>query len=377
MNRRHLYGIAPLVGLAVILALFVFVNPLAGFREGVPPVEELTVTRTQLLTNPSRIVLDLTNGGPDPTNVAQVMVDGAYWPFESTRSELGRFDTAQVTLEYPWVDGEAHAIALISSNGVAFEHEIAVAVATPGTDMGTLTTLALIGLYLGLVPVVLGLAWLPWVRRLERKWIDFVLALTVGLLVFLAIDSLEEALSELHAVPGGFGGVGLVVFGVTVAVTVLTAVSARRNVSSPMWIATSIALGIGLHNFGEGLAVGAALALGEVGLSAFLIVGFIVHNTTEGLGIVAPLSKEKVKIGSLLALGALAGAPAALGSVIGGVAFNPTLAVFFLSVGAGAILQVVWQLWKLLSKSENTTWISIGFAVGVAIMWATSLLVTG
>ena len=320
-----LLGLVPLVLIGVLLGIFVLTDPLGGLRRSIPPVEELTFSRVVLKENPHEIVLRVTNGGPDPVTVAQVLVDDAYWTYTIEPSnEIGRLRSATVRLRYPWVEGEVHHVVLISRNGVKFEHEIAVAVETPEAGGRALATFTLIGLFVGVIPVVLGLAFLPFVRRLARRWVNFLLALTAGLLVFLAVDALSEAVEVASDVPGAFQGIGLITFGVVVALAVLYAVDAwarrRRGDLTPLFVAGLIALGIGLHNLGEGLAVGAAYALGEVGLTTFLVVGFMLHNVTEGIGIVSPLARTRPTIGQLVGLGLLAGGPTIIGAWLGGLA---------------------------------------------------------
>jgi zinc transporter ZupT len=154
-----------------------------------------------------------------------------------------------------------------------------------------------------------------------------------------------------------------------------------------------IAIGIGLHNLGEGLAIGAAVLLGKVGLSTFLIVGFTLHNTTEGLAIVAPIAKSnRVMVRRLVMMGIIAGAPAIAGAWIGGFLYSPIAAIIFLSVGAGAIFQVVFSIMSWMVNVSNNiddsknregrknAWLNTsliaGFIVGMIIMYATSLLVS-
>jgi zinc transporter ZupT len=159
-----------------------------------------------------------------------------------------------------------------------------------------------------------------------------------------------------------------------------------------------ISIGIGLHNLGEGLAIGAAVLLGQVAFSTFLIVGFTLHNTTEGLAIVAPMAKTGiVKIRKLLVMGLIAGAPAIIGTWIGGFMYSPYAAIMFLAVGAGAIFQVVFSIASMMAKNNSNNKINIengiennendrkpsilstsviaGFIIGMVIMYVTSLLI--
>lgn len=377
-------ALAPLVVLVLVVLAFLQTDPLKGLRPEVPPVEELTVTRAVLHANPAHIEVSVTNGGPDPVTIAQVLVDDAYWRHTiDPGPRINRLGRATIGLDYPWVEGEPLHIVLLSSNGVKFEHEVAVATETPTTTGRTIWTFTLIGIFVGVIPVLLGITWLPFLRRLQQRWVDFFLALTAGLLVFLAVDAVNEALEVAGDVPGAFQGLGLIVVGIVGALAALYAIDgwmrARRGGElTPLYVAGLIALGIGLHNLGEGLAIGAAFAIGEVGLTAFLIIGFMLHNVTEGLGIVSPLARVHASVRSLVGLGLLAGVPTILGAWSGGLGYSPMLSVLFLSIGAGAIVQVVWEIAKLLrkgSKEAAAPLNAVGFAAGVFVMYLTGLAV--
>jgi zinc transporter ZupT len=284
-------------------------------------------------------------------------------------------------LNYPWVDGEPLPIVLLTSTGLTFGTEVEVAVQSPQSSFSTFLAYGLLGIYVGVIPVALGMLWYPFMRRVDPKWINAFLALTIGLLVFLFIDTVLEALEISAELPGVFQGVPLVVFGTLASLGVLLAISQKRG-SSPLAVATFIALGIGLHNFGEGLAIGAAFATGAAALGSFLVVGFTLHNITEGVGIVAPLTKTQPRPMTFVLLALLAGLPAMLGTWIGGFAFNPFLAVLFLSLGAGAILQVIWEVGKLLVKDARrrvqpvVSWLNFAaITAGILIMYLTAFLV--
>ena len=382
--RRWLLFLLPLALLAALALLVAKGGVLSSLRRGLPPVEELTVDRTRLA--PGVITLDLVNGGPEPVTVAQVIVDEAFWTFTiRPRPTLDRLDRATVEIPYPWVEGEPHHVTLVTSNGVTFDHEIAVAAVTPAMDARYFWTFSLIGLYVGVLPVAIGLLWLPFLRRLERRWIHFALALTGGLLAFLAVEALHEALETAAAVAGAFQGAGLVGLSVIGAWLVLTAFggvgSGERREGPParMRLAFLIALGIGLHNLGEGLAIGAAYAQGAVALGAFLVIGFMVHNTTEGLGIVAPVAQDQPSTRALALAGLLAGGPTILGAWLGGLAYSPILATAALGVGAGAILQVLGVLHRVVARdTQGNVWTplnALGVASGLVLMYGTGLLV--
>jgi zinc transporter ZupT len=384
-RKTWLWFLLPLVLLAGLSLLVVKGGTLSRLARGLPPVEELTVDRTRL--TPNHIVLDVVNGGPDPVTVVQVMVDEAFWTHtmtpERTVSRLGR---ARIEIPYPWVAGEPHQIKLVTATGITFDHEILVAAETPKADAGYFLTFTLIGLYVGVLPVVIGLLWLPFLKRLERRWIHFSLALTAGLLIFLAVEALHEALEMSERIPGAFQGIGLVAVGVLGAWLVLQAFSgagrreqgADNPAAERLRLAFLIALGIGLHNLGEGLAIGAAYAQGAVTLGAFLVVGFMIHNTTEGLGIVAPVAQDNPPLKALALAGLLAGGPTIVGAWLGGVSYSPLLGTLCLAVGAGAILQVVGVLYKALRQETGEVWSplnAMGVASGLVIMYATGLLV--
>ena len=376
-------AIFPLALLIALIALFFLLNPLAFFTGAFPPLEELTVQRV-LFPEDGRIQLSVINGGPDPVTIAQVLVDDAYWNYEITPDNtLGRLQQATIDLTYPWVDGEPLPIVLVTATGVTFDAEVDVAVQSPQTSAATFIAYGLLGIYVGVIPVALGMLWYPFLRRIDRKWVNAFLALTIGLLVFLFVDTVLEALEIAAEMPGVFQGIPVVVFGTLFALGGLLAVSRRPGGGSPLAIATFIALGIGLHNFGEGLAIGAAFATGAAALGSFLVVGFTLHNITEGIGIAAPLTRTvRPSIRTFILLALLAGAPAMLGTWIGGFAFNPFLATLFLSLGAGAILQVIWEVGKLLindAQQQNlaaVSWLNFaGLTVGILVMYLTAFLV--
>jgi ZIP family zinc transporter len=381
-----LFGLLPLLGLGVLLAA-ITLNGAGIGREDVPPVEDLTATRVALPSQ-NEIVVHVTNGGPDPVTIRQVTVNEALWDFEITPGNtVPPRGSAEITLPYTWVEGEAYWIGMISATGTTFEAEVPVAVLTPGLSGETFGRYALIGFYVGVVPVSLGLLWYPFLRRLGSSGMNFVLALTVGLLFWLVLDTLLDAVEVAGTLPGFFSGVPMVL---SVAVlTLLGLLGAerlfRRGRAEAGRLSTSyrIATGIGLHNLGEGLAIGAAFALGEAALGTFLVIGFTLHNITEGVGIAAPILNEKPPPIHFVWLALIGGGPAILGTWIAGFAYSPLAAALFLAVGVGAILQVVYEVSRLLlkdslrSKQPALSASNLGgLTAGVAIMYATALLVS-
>jgi zinc transporter, ZIP family len=387
-------GAIPLALIAVAIGAFALLGgPGLGERTG-PPIEEIAVERTVL--RPGEIELTLRNDGPDPVEVAQVAVNDAYAPFSAEGGrEIGRLGSSTVVVDYPWIEGEAYSIFVLTSTGGTVEAEIPVATETPDADLDFFALMALLGIYVGVIPVSLGMLWLPFLRRLGSQWIGAVIAFTVGLLAFLAIDATLEGLDIAAAAPTAFGGSGLVFLGALVAYLALAGVDAylsdrgRREqggsagsdvAASGAYMAFLVALGIGLHNLGEGLAIGSAYATGALALGAFLVVGFAIHNTTEGLAVVAPLRRGgPPSLRRLLGLGLLAGAPAILGAWIGAAAFNPSLAALLFGVGVGAIVRVIVQISPAMRDGAGrllTPSTVLGMLTGIAVLYLTSLLVS-
>lgn len=385
-------ALVPLLLLGVIAALIVTTKGGLAELSG-PPVEQLTIQRITLdrlaatETEPEtrQIVVEVVNDGPQEVTIPQVLVDEAYWMFTAEPSNvIPRFGRATFTIPYPWVEQEAHEVVLISSIGTTFTGEIAVAVESPQAHSGLVMRFGLVGLYVGIVPIFLGMLWYPFMRHLGTRGMNFVLSLTIGLLVFLAIGTWLDALEFAAELPQFWQGVPMVAFIALISLGVLLAIgTVRRGAEvTPLGIAYRIALGIGLHNLGEGLAIGAAFALGEAALGTFLILGFTLHNITEGVGIAAPIVRKNPGLEHFALLLLLAGGPAIIGTWIGGFAFNPVLATIFLAIGIGAILQVVWEVGKLVARDSAKiglpviNWVNLaGLFVGIAIMYLTAFLV--
>jgi ZIP family zinc transporter len=381
-----LLGLVPLALIALVaLVVAALGAPGLGERRG-PPVEELVVERT--LLRPGEIELTVRNDGPDPVRVREVIVNDAYVRFRAEREEIGRIQAEKLTISYPWVEGEAYEVLLLTSLGTTIEHEIPVAVETPRNDARFYGLMALLGTYVGVIPVILGMLWLPFVRRLPDEWMRVVMALTIGLLVFLAIDATLEGLEIAGQGAEVFGGAALVVLGALLSYVALSAIAshmlARRHSAEARslggaYLALLVAVGIGLHNLGEGLAIGAAYAVGALALGTLLVIGFALHNTTEGVAIVAPLAERRPSVARLVVLGVIAGGPAIAGAWIGATAFNPSAVAFLLGVGVGAIVQVVQQLAPLIRDSQGRylhPGSVAGLLAGVALLYVTGLLVT-
>ncbi|RPI32622.1 MAG: metal transporter [Chloroflexota bacterium] len=375
--------VLPLVILGGVIILFLTTG--GGLDLTSPaPVEALTVERTVL--RPGRIEIAVRNAGPEPLTISQVIVNNAVWPYTtSSGATIPRLSTTTISLDYPWSYGEAYAVRLFTTNAIPFDVEIPVAFVTPEPTVKTFLSFTLIGLYVGVIPVYLGLFWFPALRQLGRRAMVFLLALTAGLLVFLGLDTLAEALEQAAVVPGAFQGIGLAGIGVVATFFLLDAISRRQSATGRseaaqrLSLAYMIAIGIGLHNLGEGLAIGAAFNVGELALGAFLVVGFIIQNITEGLGIIAPVLRDRPGLGHFVMMGLVGGAPAIVGTWIGGFSPSPTLAVLFLGIGTGAVFEVVYEISKLIRKEASRESMPLtvfsGIISGMLLLWVTGLLI--
>jgi len=379
-----LLGLIPVVLLALAIGAFVALDAPGLERNGIP-VEDVSVDRTVL--EPGVIEVHLRNDGPDPVQIRQAIVNDGFFTFSQSSETIGRLGRDVVKIDYPWIEGEAYEVSLLTATGGTVPATVEVAAETPSPDAGFFGLLGLIGLYVGVIPVAIGMVWLPWLRRSSRELVRFLLALTVGLLAFLGIDALLEGIEFAGSGAQAFGGAALVWLGAVAAYIALAGIDAalkKRTAgadgkSSGGTLALLVAIGIGLHNLGEGLAIGSAYAIGSLALGAALIVGFAIHNTTEGLAIVAPVAKEKPSLRRLVVLGLIAGSPAILGALIGASAFNPSLAAFMLGLGAGAIAQVVVQIAPSLRDGKGQLLNGLtaaGLLTGLVLMYATGLLIT-
>ncbi|MGD9914342.1 MAG: metal transporter, partial [Rhizobiaceae bacterium] len=307
-----LWLVVPLAAMAAAVWWLYAANPLAAFNNGAPPVENLTYERTILDADGLRVLVRA--GGSEPMRIAQVMVDDAYWEFTQTPAgELARGDTAWIALPFPWVLGEAHVVNIVTATGATFAHDIAVAVPSPVPTSAALNAQAVLGFFVGIVPVAIGMMFYPALRGVGRGGMDFLLSLTIGLLAFLLVDTLEDALEFAGEAALVFQGPTMVILAAIGSFLLLMAVARRNGTPSGLALATFIAIGIGLHNLGEGLAIGAAFAGGAAGLGTFLVLGFTLHNITEGIGIAAPLLNQRPPLWAFPVLVLVSGFPAVVG----------------------------------------------------------------
>ena len=381
MNRALLWS-GPVILFVAVATAFFAMDPLRPFMTPTPPVELLTFERAVL--DRDGIGLVVRADGSEPVRIAQVLVDGAYWTFSQTPpGPIRRLTSVRLAIPYPWVPGETHEVTVLTTSGATFEYLIEVAVATPALSSRNLAAYSVVGLFVGLVPVVIGMLFFPALRRSGRGTFTFALALTVGLMAFLLVDTMAEALELAARAAPGLQPVTMVwlVAGLTFAA--LMAITHRSGrVLAGLPLAAAIAFGIGLHNFGEGLAIGSAFATGAAALGTFLVLGFTLHNITEGIGIVAPVLAKRPSLLAFAGLAGLAGLPVVPGIWLGSTAVASHWGAVALAVGTGAILQVIVSVGRLLvaeSRLEEASRVArpalLGIGTGAGVMYATALLV--
>jgi hypothetical protein len=346
-----------------------------------PPADEFDIRRVAF--SPGEIRITVRNPQPDDLTIANVNVDDAIVPFTvDGPTTLGRLRSSTIVVPFDWVDGEPITVGVTSSTGIETVAEIPAAVETPQPSVEGFLGYTLVGLLVGVLPVALGLLWLPALRQAGTVWLSAFMAFTAGLLSFLGVEALSEAFALQAGLPASLGGAGLVLLGVAVSFLGMTALSGRLtrgSAATGFTLALLIAIGIGLHNLGEGLAIGASFAIGEIQLGAFLIVGFMIHNVTEGLGIATPVAKTRVTVLALAGLALIAGAPTIPGAWIGGYTSSDVLIALFFAIGAGAAFQVVVEVGRYVARNApgglRSGHAIVGFIAGVATMYVTGLLV--
>ncbi|MDX1441533.1 MAG: divalent cation transporter [Nitrosopumilaceae archaeon] len=377
-------GIIPFV-FVIFMVAYIF-GPGSDLLDLGIPLPDITMEKVDFVDSEIQVIVR--NTGPIPVEIVMADVNDRIQPAAvEPDGFLERYETALVRIPFEWNEAQPYIIGLTIDDGTRFEKEIEAAAPALKPNFELALFFAVIGTYVGIIPVMIGLLWLPFIRKLSKAKFHFFLALTAGLLLFLGIDAIEEAFDVVtENLNGNFNGSLLIAttivlsfLGLYYTSEKLTGKADSLRISKPVAIALMISIGIGLHNFGEGLAIGAAVGLGSIAFSTFLIVGFALHNTTEGLAIAAPMSKGKIMIGKLFGLGMIAGAPAIFGGWIGGFAFSPFSSVVFLSIGAGAIFQVIVIILKWIrdegDKNLSSASVAAGFAIGMLVMYLTSIII--
>jgi len=376
-------AIAPIVLLAIVIAFLL--GPASTFLQFGVVLPEVSIEKVEFIEN--EIQATVRNTGPIDVSVALADVNDRIQPAAiEPDSSLKRFETALVRIPFDWNEGQPYEIGVTVDDGTRFTTQVDAAFASLEPDVDLFVFLGMIGFLIGVVPIMIGLLWYPFIKKLGKNAFNFFLAFTMGLLIFLGIDAVLEAseISERH-LSSIFNGELLIATVVILSFLSLYGIGQKliktenlSTLSKGLTISLMIAIGIGLHNLGEGLAVGAAIALGEVALSTFLIVGFATHNTTEGLAIAAPLTNSKAKIAKMIGLGLIAGTPAIFGCWVGGFSFSPLFTLIFLAIGAGAIFQVVISIFQYMKgKSDllSNTSLFAGVSVGLIVMYLTSVII--
>jgi zinc transporter, ZIP family len=386
----RVWALLPLLLLIGVVALFASTGTslLDLVGRAPPPRDEFNVRRVEF--KPGEIRIRVTNPQRSKLTIASVTVDDAIVPFRlDGPAAVSRLRSSTIIVPFQWVEGDPYTVGVTSSSGIQTTFAVPAAVETRGASPRGFLGYAIIGFLVGVVPVALGLGWLPSLRRADARWVAAFMALTAGLLTFLALDAFAEALDLQARLPNGFQGTGLILLGVAASYLGLTFIAQRfsgrgqRERSAPLEgvaLATLVAIGIGLHNLGEGLAVGSSIALGELALGTFLIVGFMVHNVTEGLGIAAPIAGgAKVSRSRLAALALVAGAPAIAGGWVGGFLTSDLLGVLFFALAVGAALQVVVEVGRYVARRApgglRSGHVIAGYLAGIIVMYVTGLLV--
>jgi zinc transporter, ZIP family len=378
LGRRLALTLLPVAALIVLFTVFLASNPLDGFRSA-PPQAAGRAERVVFKAEPPAIRLIVRNAGTQPLTVSQIIVNDGYWQYSIGDRRLGRFESTQLEILYPWEEGVPVEVGLVTSNGDIVRLDLGRASLTPNPDGRTRATYSWVGLFVGLVPVMAGLCVFPLLASARRRVLDFALALTLGLLAFLLVDTLLEGWDLATAARQPFRGHEVFILAAVVTAIVLTMVSATGSSTSTRHAALAIGVAIGIHNFGEGIAVGAALATGRTDLGLALIVGFALHNVTEGIAIAAPLAQDgqlRLPILRLVLLAAVAGVPAIPGVWLGGFAFDPTIAAIAFGIATGAILQVLWIIGRPMVRGIGDRVVAAGVGTGLLAMYLTGLLVS-
>ena len=325
---RWLLGVGPLVLVAVAVAAFALLDgPGLGERRG-PPVEELAIERTVLRPGRHRAhrAQRRARRGDDRAGAGQRRVRAVHRRGGRRSAAPGHRDRAPAAAV-----GRGRGLR----GGAADVGGRDDRARDPGRgrDAGhrrcrSSGSWRCSAIYVGVIPIALGMLWLPWIRRIprgvaaRRDGAHGRPARVPGHRRDARGPRARGARARRRSAAPALVFVGAVVSYLLLSGRVVSWLEDRQAQASGGSLAMLIAIGIGLHNLGEGVAIGSAYTTGALALGAFLVIGFALHNTTEGLAIVAPIAHERPPLGRLALLGLVAGAPAVLGAWIGAAAFN-------------------------------------------------------
>jgi zinc transporter ZupT len=376
---RLTYGLLP-IGLLVAVSAFFLSSP--GIRALIAPgAGSETVSFEKTMLQPGRFVLDLRNAGHSSVTLTTVNVNESILPFIVKPSPtILPLRTATVYVLYPWVRGEAYTISLLTPDSTTFTTTISSAETTPDSGSQGGVNYLLIGLAAGLFPVLIGITWFPAVTRAGSSLFMFLTALVGGLLAYLGLAIVGEALGLAPQVSALFQGMILVIVGALVTFLALRAFSVYEERDLGAERAWILAAGIGAQNLAEGLAVGAAFSVGVGSLGALFLIGLIAQNVDHGLRLIASTGQERRSAAWLLGLALAGGLPAVLGVWAGGGITSPLLQVLYLSFGVGAVLEAIYAAVQRIRQASPhqpiPPGVYAGFIAGILGLYVASILIS-
>jgi len=237
-----------------------------------------------------------------------------------------------------------------------------------------------LGILAGVVPVYLGIAAALVLRRaLPRTWEAGLIGLSTGVLTYLFFDLMHEAV-ELMGVRDPFSWL-LFLGSLFLSFVGLVHLEKHqflkgRHADQALTLPFVIAAGMGLHNLGDGLAIGTSYAGGEWALSGLLVAGFALHNGTEGFGIVGAAGQSPIPPRTVVLLGLTGGAPTCIGTVLSGLTVSPYLSLVWYALAAGSLLYVVFALVAMTYTSSRKVHMAYGVWTGIALMAMTAMFLT-
>ncbi|AFZ71444.1 ZIP family metal transporter [Natronobacterium gregoryi] len=240
--------------------------------------------------------------------------------------------------------------------------------------------LTVIGSIAGIIPVVIGMLWFPFIRELEPRYLHAFMALAAGVLAFIALEMTEDVFEHAGAAESTSLALALGAGGVTATFAVMYLASRWRQrkmadvEKSGLEIAYLVALALGLHSIGEGLGIGVAYVQGDASLVMLLVLAFVMHNVMEGPTVVAAVARDRETppLRHFAAMGIIAGGPVILGGWIGSFAQSDVLAALFFGIAIGAILQVLIEVADLIrfdAEAVATPTNTFTFFVGFVLMF--------